>query len=132
MTGKTILLDNKVQGKITIISASEVTPDEALDPLQEGPGRLSVWHLLLRRHLTASCQLNEINKTGPVYRGPPPAQEGFSVAVVLLKVANAEQVANTIKPMVTVNGSSPGPYKYRQRHHHLGRFPPTCVVCSRS
>ncbi|MCL5037187.1 MAG: type II secretion system secretin GspD [Chloroflexi bacterium] len=119
ITGKNILLDQKVQGKISIISSREVTPSEA-------------WQIFL--NALGSYGYTAVDKRGyvniiPIAEGRPAITQvvtgeqarlkaNYAVALVILKNADANTLQTTLKPMVTPGGA-------------LTAFPPAnCILIS--
>lgn len=109
MTGRNILLDNRVQGRITIISGGEVTPQEAWDLFKAA---LEAYNFALVKQagIYRIVPLAEQRKTtgqvvGVNHGKSRPLPPGASVAVVRLRVANADQVANVVRPLLTQTGS---------------------------
>ncbi|MHB2021261.1 MAG: secretin N-terminal domain-containing protein, partial [Candidatus Xenobia bacterium] len=104
ITHRNIVLDQRVQGKITIISPREVTADEAWDifvaALQTyGYGivrRDNAWIVLPVKE----AQLKETR----LYSPHAPVPSVYTVAIILLKVANAEQIANLLRPLLSGTG----------------------------
>ncbi|MCD6310554.1 MAG: type II secretion system secretin GspD, partial [Candidatus Eremiobacteraeota bacterium] len=106
ITGKNILFDQKVHGKISIISSREVTPKEA-------------WRIFITA--LKSYGYTAVEKPGyvkiiPMAEGKPAITEvitgepealkkDYAVALVILKNANASHLAGILKPMITPGGA---------------------------
>lgn len=105
LTRKNILLDDKVQGKISIYSARKVTPAEAWQVFKSAL-QLYGYGVVEKGNLVKILPSSLIEKNYKNYVGekiPPRLPDNYVVAVIILNNADAGELEKTLKSM-----SSPG------------------------
>ncbi len=105
MTHKNFLIDKSVQGKITIISPTKVTPEEAYE----------IFLSILDVNGYTVVKSGKIYKIIPkedarkealsLYEVPPPPSEAFVTQLVPLEHVSATEIANTFRDMVSKGGA---------------------------
>lgn len=102
-TGRNIVLDQTVQGQITVVSSHPVNPDQAWQ----------VFRLALERYgfgvvetngITQILPLKDIRKYAPVSKNPTAIRAGMSVAVLVFKNADVNVMQNALKPLLSELG----------------------------
>lgn len=105
-TGKNFLIDDKVRGKITILSEKKMTTDEAyqafLSALEvlgftvvTGPGDL-IKIIPLKDALTNPL---------PIYKEDSPLTDSFITRLIPLKNVSALDIASAVKPLISKEGN---------------------------
>lgn len=106
ITGKNIIVDDKIQGKVTIVSSSEVSPSQAwkifISAVQT-KGFIVIdkgSYVKILPEASAKAErmklLNEKIDTTP---------EDLVVAVIILKNADSVSLRNSLNPLISANGS---------------------------
>lgn len=108
LTGRNFVIDEKVQGKVTVISPSKISVDEAYDVF------LTVLDL---KGFTAVAE-NKVIKIFPSREAkqsgvsvvteakPLPPDENYETRIVRLKYVSASEIARLIAPLISKDGSS--------------------------
>jgi general secretion pathway protein D len=102
LTGKNFIYDDKVRGRVTIVSPTRITVDQAYAVFEsvlqvkgfttvEGPGGA------LRIVPIRDAKEQSIETS----RGEPPASDRFVTRLIPLQYIDAEAIANTLKPLVS-------------------------------
>lgn len=106
ITGKNIIVDDKIQGKITIVSSSEVSPDQAWKIFKSAlqtKGLSVVDYGTFVKIMPEGASKAERTKLATdketVY------SEDMVVAVVILKNADADRLKNSLLPLISASGS---------------------------
>ncbi|MBI2265998.1 MAG: type II secretion system secretin GspD [Armatimonadetes bacterium] len=102
LTGKSIVIDERVRGKISIFSATEVTASEAWQMFLAALEAYG-YGVIPKKGYVKIVPLATARQQG-VVMGPPKALEGFGVTLIKLKNANAEQLQNTLRLLLSANG----------------------------
>jgi general secretion pathway protein D len=103
LTNRNIILDDRVRGNITILSAREVTPPEAWEMFKSalsayGFGTVSIND----RTIKIVPVRTAVQEKSQFYTDSAAARSGdYLVAVIGLKHADANQVVNALKPLST-------------------------------
>ncbi len=106
LTGKNFIYDDRVRGRVTIVSPAEVTIAEAYLVFESvlqvkgfttvmGPGG-SIKIIPLREAKETNVE---------TVRGPTPKSDRFITRLIPLRFIDAEQIANTLKPLVSKDAS---------------------------
>src|SRR3989338_8900346 len=108
LTGRNFVIDEKVQGKVTVISPSKISVDEAYNVF------LTVLDL---KGFTAVAE-NKVIKIFPSREAkqsgvsvvteakPLPPDENYETRIVRLKCVSASEIARMIAPLISKDGSS--------------------------
>ena len=107
LTKKNILLDDKVQGKISIYSSRKVTPSEAWQVFKSAL-QLYGYGVVEKGNLVKILPSSLIEKNYKNYIGekmPPRLPDNYVVAVIILNNADAGELEKTLKPMSSPNGT---------------------------
>jgi len=105
-TGKNFIYDDRVRGRVTIVSPACVTLDEAYAVFESvlqvkgfttvaAPGR-SIKIIPLREAKETNVE---------TVRGKPPGSDRFITRLIPLRYIDAEAIANTLKPLVSKDAS---------------------------
>lgn len=101
LTGRNIVIDDRVQGKITVLSTREVTADEAWDIFRGALERYG-FAVQQRQGFFQVVPLPEARKEGRVVVNPRlNRSEDMAMAVLILSNADATQVQNAVRPLVS-------------------------------
>jgi len=105
LTGKSIVLDSKVAGTLTILSNRKVGIKEAWD-IYVSALEASGYGVVDYGKYIKIMTLIEARKEDARYLGVkiPKVKSGYVVALVLMENADAELMANTLRPMMTTAG----------------------------
>ena len=106
LTGKNFIYDDRVRGRVTIVSPAEITIAEAYLVFESvlqvkgfttvnGPGG-SIKIIPLREAKETNVE---------TVRGPTPRSDRFITRLIALRFIDAEQIANTLKPLVSKDAS---------------------------
>lgn len=101
LTGRNVLVDDAVQGRVTILSSREVTPDEAWEIFKatlqrSGFGIRHVGHNFLQ-----VMPLNDGRRESPLARNRNQYGADFTTAVLIMKEGDTTQLLTAIRPMLT-------------------------------
>jgi len=105
MTGKNFLIDKTVQGKITIISPTKVTPEEAYEIF------LSILDVngftVVKSGKVYKIITKDDARKAPLslYEVIPPMSEAFITQLIPLEHVSATEIANTFRDMVSKGGA---------------------------
>lgn len=106
LTGKNFIYDDRVRGRVTIVSPAEITIAEAYLVFESvlqvkgfttvnGPGG-SIKIIPLREAKETNVE---------TVRGPTPKSDRFITRLIPLRFIDAEQISNTLKPLVSKDAS---------------------------
>lgn len=103
LTGRNFIVDEKVKGKVTIISPKKVTVDEAMKAF-ESTLEVHGYSLLEAGGATKVIPAAEARMRGSF--GPEPGEPGDRLETRLLPMSyvKAEDIVNTLRPLVPVTG----------------------------
>ena len=99
-TGRNIVLDQNVQGKITVISSSPVSPDQAWQIFRIALERYGMG-VVEANGITQILPLKDIRKYAPVIKNPTTIKSGMSVAVLVFKNADVNLMQNALRPLLS-------------------------------
>ena len=102
-TGRNIVLDQNVQGKITVVSSNPVGPEQAWQIFRIALERYN-FGVVESNGITQILPLKDIRKYAPVLKNPTQIRSGMSVGVILLKNANVDVMQNALKPLLSELG----------------------------
>lgn len=102
-TGRNIVLDQNVQGKITVVSSNPVNPDQAWQIFRIALERYN-YGVVESNGITQVMPLKDIRKYAPVLKNPTQIRSGMSVGVILLKNADVNVMQNALKPLLSELG----------------------------
>jgi general secretion pathway protein D len=105
LTKRNIILDSKVTGSITILSSRKVGIKEAWD-LYVSALEAAGYGVVDTGKAVKVLPIADARKEDTRYVGMkiPRLKQGYIVAVVLMNSADAELMANTLRPMMTTSG----------------------------
>lgn len=105
LTGKNIIVDDRVQGKITVLSQREVTPNEAWDLFKRALARYG-FGVQEKGAFVQILPTADLRKVAPLYNNPPrlPAGQEQVLALLILKQANPDTLQNVVRPLLTETG----------------------------
>lgn len=102
-TGRNIVLDQNVQGKITVVSSNPVGPDQAWQIFRIALERYN-FGVVESNGITQIMPLKDIRKYAPVLKNPTQIRSGMSVGVIILKNADVNAMQNALKPLLSELG----------------------------
>lgn len=106
ITGKNIIVDDKIQGKITIVSSSEVSPGQAwkifVSAIQTKGFSVIDKGSYVKIIPEASAKAERMKLLG---EGGDTTQEDLVVAAIILKNADSSALKNSLAPLISANGS---------------------------
>ena len=108
LTGKNFIYDDRVRGRVTIVSPTKITADEAYAVFESvlqvkgfttvsGPGG-AIKVIPIR-------EAKESNVDTVQGRGPTPDSDRFITRLIPLRYIDAEAISNTLKPLVSKDAS---------------------------
>lgn len=108
LTGRNFIYDDRVRGRVTIVSPTEITVDEAYKVFEsvlqvkgfttvEAPGGV-VKVIPIREAKESSVETSE-------GRARPPTTDRFITRLIPLRYIDAEDITNTLKPLVSKDAS---------------------------
>jgi len=101
LTGRNIVIDERVQGKITVLSTREVTADEAWGIFRAALERYG-FAVQQRQGFFLVVPLPDARKEGRVVVNPRLTRsEDMTMAVLILNNADVSQVRNAVRPLVS-------------------------------
>lgn len=105
LTGQNIVVDDRVQGKITVISSREVTPAEAWDLFKSALRRYG-FDVVDRGSYVQVLPSADKRKIAPVLNNPRRVQAGEEpvLALLILKQANPDTLQNVVRPLLSETG----------------------------
>lgn len=105
LTGRNLVVDDRVQGKVTVLSSREVTPGEAWDIFKTALQRYG-FSVLDRGEYIQILPALEARRTSRVL--PPGAAAGqgedLVMAILILRQANPETIQNAVRPLISDAG----------------------------
>ncbi len=104
LTGRNIVFDQNVQGRLTVLSSREVTPNEAWEIFRVALSRYG-FGTVERSGFTQVVPLKDTRTNSKVLVNPRTAPtEGMSMAVLLFKDADVNILQNSIRPLLSEVG----------------------------
>jgi general secretion pathway protein D len=99
-TGRNIVMDQNVQGRISVMSSAPVNPDQAWDIFRIALERYGMG-VVEANGVTQILPLKDIRKYAPVIKNPTNVRSGMSVAVLVFKNADVNQMQNALRPLLS-------------------------------
>lgn len=111
LTGRNIVVDSAVKGKVTILSSREVTIAEAWDIFKAAAVRYG-FAVQVRGDHAQIVPITVARSTGDIVRPTANTLTGddMVMAILILKRGDPEQIEKTVKPLLSENGLL-APYK---------------------
>ncbi|GMU54169.1 MAG: type II secretion system protein GspD [Candidatus Xenobia bacterium] len=106
LTGRNIVVDDRVQGKVTVLSSREVTPDEAWDIFKTSLIRYG-FTVRDRGNFVQVLPLAEGRREAPLITNPGStvtSRQEPVLALLILKQANPDTLQNVVRPLLTETG----------------------------
>jgi general secretion pathway protein D len=99
-TGRNIVLDQNVQGKITVISSAPVNPDQAWQIFRIALERYGMG-VVEANGVSQVIPLKDIRKYAPVLKNPSTIRSGMSVGVLVFQNADVNLMQNSLRPLLS-------------------------------
>ena len=99
-TNRNIVLDQNVQGKITVISSSPVNADQAWQIFRIALERYG-FGVVEANGVTQVMALKDIRKYAPVVKNPTTIRSGMSVGVMVFQNADVNLMQNVLRPLLS-------------------------------
>jgi general secretion pathway protein D len=99
-TGRNIVLDQNVQGKITVISSAPVNADQAWQIFRIALERYGMG-VVEANGVTQVLPLKDIRKYAPVIKNPTTIRSGMSVGVLVFQNADVNLMQNALRPLLS-------------------------------
>lgn len=99
-TNRNIVLDQNVQGKITVISSSPVNADQAWQIFRIALERYG-FGVVEANGVTQIMALKDIRKYAPVVKNPTTIRSGMSVGVMVFQNADVNLMQNVLRPLLS-------------------------------
>ncbi|MGI5842619.1 MAG: type II secretion system secretin GspD [Candidatus Xenobium sp.] len=105
LTGRNLVLDDRVQGRVTVLSSREVTPAEAWDIFQTALQRYG-FTVSDRGDYVQVLPVLEARRTSRVLAPGTAAAPGedLVMAILILRHANPDIIQNSVRPLVSDTG----------------------------
>ncbi|MBM4384026.1 MAG: type II secretion system secretin GspD [Deltaproteobacteria bacterium] len=105
-TGKNFIYDDRVRGRVTIVSPTCVTIDEAYEVFQSVLQVKGFTTVAAPGGAIKVIPLREAKETNvETVRGTTPSSDRFITRLIPLRYIDAEQISNTLKPLVSKDAS---------------------------
>ena len=120
ITGKNFLVDESVRGKISIISPSKVTPDQAYQIFQSVL-QLKGFTTQTAGQIIKIIPSRNVRQAAPLTESQTPFdQHGDEYVTRLVKLRNvdAASMVSVIQPMISHDGLVAAFPRRQHRHHH--------------
>jgi general secretion pathway protein D len=105
-TGKNFIYDDRVRGRVTIVSPTCVTIDEAYEVFQSVLQVKGFTTVAAPGGAIKVIPLREAKETNvETVRGTTPTSDRFITRLIPLRYIDAEQISNTLKPLVSKDAS---------------------------
>ena len=105
-TGKNFLIDDKVRGKVTILSEKKMTVDEAYQAFLSALEVLGFTVVNGPGDLIKIIPLKEaLNNPLPIYKDDSPFTDSFITRLIPLKNVSALDIASVVKPLISKEGN---------------------------
>lgn len=102
-TGRNIVFDQNVQGKITVVSSNPVGPDQAWQIFRIALEKYG-YGVVEANGVTSVLPLKDIRKYAPVVKNPNSIKSGMSVGVLVFKHADVNLMQNALRPLLSEIG----------------------------
>lgn len=100
LTGRNIVYDQTVQGKITVVSANPVGPEEAWQIFRIALEKYG-FGVVESNGITQVLPLKDIRKYAPVVKNPTNIKSGMSVGVLVFENADVNLMQNALRPLLS-------------------------------
>ncbi len=100
LTGRNIVYDQTVQGKITVVSSNPVGPEQAWQIFRIALEQYG-FGVVEANGITSVLPLKSIRKYAPVIRNPKAIKSGMSVGVLVFKHADVNLMQNSLRPLLS-------------------------------
>lgn len=105
-TGKNFLIDDKVRGKITILSEKKMTTDEAYQAFLSALEVLGFTVVNGPGDLIKIIPLKDaLNNPLPIYKDDSPFTDSYITRLISLKNVSALDIASVVKPLISKEGN---------------------------
>lgn len=103
LTGRNIVFDQNVQGKITVVSSNPVGPEQAWQIFRIALEKYG-FGVVEANGITSVLPLKDIRKYAPVVKNPNSIKSGMSVGVLVFKNADVNLMQNALRPLLSEIG----------------------------
>lgn len=103
LTGRNIVFDQNVQGKITVVSSNPVGPEQAWQIFRIALEKYG-FGVVEANGITSVLPLKDIRKYAPVVKNPNSIKAGMSVGVLVFKNADVNLMQNALRPLLSEIG----------------------------
>lgn len=100
LTGRNIVYDQNVQGKITVVSSNPVGPEQAWQIFRIALEKYG-FGVVESNGITQVLPLKEIRKYAPVTKNPRSIDAGMSVGVLVFENADVNLMQNSLRPLLS-------------------------------
>lgn len=100
LTGRNIVYDQNVQGRITVVSSEPVGPEQAWQIFRIALEKYG-FGVVESNGITQILPLKDIRKYAPVVKNPSTIQSGMSVAVLVFENADVNLMQNALRPLLS-------------------------------
>lgn len=100
LTGRNIVFDQNVQGKITVVSSNPVGPEQAWQIFRIALEKYG-YGVVEANGITSVLPLKDIRKYAPVIKNPRDIKAGMSVGVLVFKHADVNLMQNALRPLLS-------------------------------
>ena len=100
LTGRNIVYDQNVQGRITVVSSQPVGPEQAWQIFRIALEKYG-FGVVESNGITQVLPLKDIRKYAPVVRNPTTIKSGMSVGVLVFENADVNLMQNALRPLLS-------------------------------
>jgi|GEM_PF-853036 len=100
LTGRNIVYDQNVQGRITVVSSEPVGPEQAWQIFRIALEKYG-FGVVESNGITQILPLKDIRKYAPVVKNPTSIQSGMSVGVLVFENADVNLMQNALRPLLS-------------------------------
>ncbi|MFA5505601.1 MAG: type II secretion system secretin GspD [Vulcanimicrobiota bacterium] len=100
LTGRNIVYDQNVQGRITVVSSEPVGPEQAWQIFRIALEKYG-FGVVESNGITQILPLKDIRKYAPVVKNPTTIQSGMSVGVLVFENADVNLMQNALRPLLS-------------------------------
>lgn len=100
LTGRNIVYDQNVQGRITVVSSNPVGPEQAWQIFRIALEKYG-FGVVESNGITQVLPLKDIRKYAPVVKNPTAIKSGMSVAVLVFENADVNLMQNALRPLLS-------------------------------
>ncbi len=102
LTGRNIIIDEKVKGKVTIISPREVTKEEAIKVF-ESTLEVYGYSMIKAGDVTKIIPATEARQRGAFESGPSQPGDKIMTRLIQLHYVKADELVNTLRPLIPIS-----------------------------